>query len=203
MDDKDIVVVCHCAKHTTLYHAKSGKPLGSDVQYVDPYVCPDSKWDAIQSNSKLFVFAAFCPVYYTLEWDEDADDDDWDPSLNTLLDILGESLRVLKPGGKVIFPRAKNNDAVPKLQQLVGGGWKVSFIKEEDATFPILAPPHEETLIGDTIWVWHEGRRVTKQKAIELGVWPPKFYYGSFIVFTKRVDGGKRKRGTRKTRKSR
>jgi len=212
MDDRDLVVVCHCKKHKQLYHIINGDmthPLGSEVQYVDPE-CKESTWDKIESNSKLYVYAAFCPVYRVIEFNKNSEDEEWSYSLDTLLHILSGSYRVLENGGKVIFPRAsgKSGKTILKVQDLINsihgiGKWEISFFKENDAqiSFPIVAYQEREDVIKDNdIWVWNNNGRLTrKTDAIKKGTWPLKYKLGSFVVFTKIVEGRKKKQ--RKTRK--
>ena len=62
--DADIVLVCHCKEHDTVYHNRTGIPVGNDISYVDPNPkCKNSSnWETIKSNSKKYVWGINCPV---------------------------------------------------------------------------------------------------------------------------------------------
>ena len=230
MEDKDLVVVCHCKKHNQLYHVENGvitTPLGPDVQYVDPYECEDATWDKVNTNSKQFVFSAACPVFAILEWDESSKEEDlnenqnnsefpdrWSENLDNLFIILANARRVLKPGGQFIFPSVSSKeDVVPKIQDLIDTTpgvkkWQVSFVKDGEATFPIVAkdvPVYTGNKPSGKIWDFAEKKYIPMNEGIKRGIWPPKPGAGPYIVFTKPMTGGRRsrksKRQMKKTRK--
>jgi hypothetical protein len=52
--DDEIVIVCHCKKHTPIFHIDQSEliPVSNSINYIDPTVCPDDTWDKIADNSK-------------------------------------------------------------------------------------------------------------------------------------------------------
>jgi len=118
MSDSSLVISCHCPEiHSQLHHVKDGKlndPVGVKATYVDPFSCPELKWNKIKSNSKLVVWGENCPVYfqltnglYYMKKGKQYEIKD-DPSNNTgtskkLFSILDESYRILKSSGRLIF----------------------------------------------------------------------------------------------------
>ncbi len=102
--DKELVVVCHCYRHPPLfYRPTTGEmiPLGPDVQYVDPAVCPDMTWDTIADESKQYVYGMHCPVAPGVIG---MGQHMYHFGTKVMLEILEHAWRVLKRGGKVIFP---------------------------------------------------------------------------------------------------
>jgi hypothetical protein len=240
MNDSDIVVACHCKDGSKYYHIENGvatRPLGPDVHYVDPYECPDESWDKIESNSKLYVISASCPVFAVLEWDESSVKEiDWNENayqlatsegreyrpesynrfaenLDTLLGILHESWRVLENGGKVIFPTAAlmiQEDIVAKIQHLIDSNssnkWEVSSYIGTSPSFPNIKIPErfrDNISKNKNIYIFNraQNKHVHISDARARGIWPPKLSDDeSYIIFTKIIEGGKRKT-KRKTRK--
>ena len=103
IDESELVIVCHSRTHPKLFYAKGDeliKPLGEKVKYVDPYNCKDDNWKQFTDLSKKYIWGWHCPVVSTLK----------SPLIpepgfttKTLIEILINSYRVLKPGGKLIF----------------------------------------------------------------------------------------------------
>ena len=174
--DSELVVVCHCKKHSQLYYADGDKlinPLGDEVQYVDiDPECPEANWDAIKTNSKLYVWGYNCPVAYAL----------LNPSLDILwtqhlLDILINSWRVLKNGGKVIL--GINKETEYDINYLQG------FLDSWD-------PTHK--------WVVSSERSIDFTFSLGKAL-PIKKIHPRLILFTKVSAGGNRRKRTTRKRK--
>ena len=124
IDESELVIVCHSRNHPKLSYAKGDKlikPLGEKVKYVDPYHYKDDNWKQFTDLSKKYIWGWHCPVIPALD----------SPLIvrpgfttETLIEILINSYRVLKPGGKLIFARNKNekktkNEIVNNLQKFI------------------------------------------------------------------------------------
>ena len=176
--DSELVVVCHCKKHVQLYYANGEtllNPLGDEVQYVDvDPECSEANWDAIKTNSKLYVLGYNCPVYYAL----------LEPSIDTfwtqnLLDILINSWRVLKNGGNVILGDTKDTNYDLTNLQVFLDSWD---------------PTHK----------WVVSSELSIDFTFSLGkALPIKKIHPRLILFTKVSAGGKRKRKTRRRKSTR
>jgi len=134
VSDEDIVIVCHCKKHSPVFHVYStnSRSVGEGISYVDPEVCPEDTWDKIADNSKTYVWGINCPVgpiitnTYPLFMET---------SKQILNDILIHSWRVLKMGGKVVFPGPYDDKMIPAVQDIVGTKWIFSI--ENTSEFPL------------------------------------------------------------------
>lgn len=102
MNEDELVIICHCSRHPTLYYRNgfTMTPVGKQVQYVDP-VCPESRWDTIADNSKMYVYGMNCPIVLGI-LTRASDKQVYGTTI--LSEILENAWRVLKPGGKVLFP---------------------------------------------------------------------------------------------------
>jgi hypothetical protein len=169
-EDSNILVACHCKKHKKLFHLTDGRPLGPGADYVDPYECPDTSWEKIKANSKEYVYSIYCPVSTVLDWNE-SDYDDWKYSENVLFNILQQSYRVLKRGGKLIFLRNGSKSVIPKIQGLLDqnpplGKWDISFFKDND-TLPFSVLGYEKRnapyLVFTKIGMLPKRKRITNK----------------------------------------
>jgi len=181
MDESELVIVCHCEKHSQLYRIKDNKidtPIDyKKVSFVDPRVCEDNTWEKIAPNSKQYIWGFNCPIGPALtnpEFDRSAF---W---TDTLLNILENSKRVLKSGGEFVSGIGNTIDVdtidldkfinVPELSS-----WKIKVVKGSDYVFNL-----------GKIQVGH----------------PPDFKR-NLMVFTKISAGGKRKKRATRRRKTR
>lgn len=176
MDENELVIVCHCEKHAQLYIIKDDaieKELdNTKVSFVDPHECEEKTWDKIATNSKQYVWAFNCPIGPALVNPQFLRDFVW---TDVFLEIIRESRRILKPGGQFISGIGNSiNIASVDLEKFVNvpelSGWQYKIVKANEFTF-----------------------NLGKKKQ---GV--PSDYKRNLIVFTKTVEGGKRKRSTRK-----
>lgn len=170
--DSEIVIACHCERlHAQMYHLKNGaldKVVGAN--YVDPE-CPETTWGDIEAESKTYVWGDNCPVGPQIRSGEIQED-------CVLINILDESWRVLKKGGKVIFPGPYNTTMEEPMQALIDSGafkhkWSFSVIKNEHFPFVL----------------------THKNKVGDFKV-PPYL-----AIFTKPMSGGKSKRKTLKRKR--
>ena len=168
--DSDLVIVCHCKHHPQMYHLKNGAlEQVNGALYIDPE-CPESTWADIEAGSKTYVWGENCPVapqIYngTLEGDF------------SLTNILDESWRILKNGGRVIFPGKYNTSMVQPIQDLIDSGafknkWEFSILNSNDFSFFLT----REDKFG----------KFRRQSPL--------------AIFTKPMSGGKRKTVKRKRR---
>ena len=170
--DSELVVVCHCKKHAQLYYAKGEtllNPISDEVMYVDvDPECPEATWDVIKTNSKSYVWGFSCPIYIGL----------LEPSTQvsyTLINILKNSWRVLKNGGKVIFGLPDKVDYdIAQLQRFFDL-WVVSSELADNFLFNL----GKINIFGTII--------INKK----------------LLIFTKVSVGGKRKRKTRRRKSTR
>jgi hypothetical protein len=106
---KDILVACHCSKYAQLYvvYPDNTNEILSNVDYADPE-CEDASWSRIPNNSKTQVWLEHCSILYAITSDTDLSYS-FSPDTDFLRELLNESYRVLKVGGRVIF-KIKNSD---------------------------------------------------------------------------------------------
>jgi len=181
MDEKELVVVCHCEKHAQLYTIKEGaldRPLDNErVSFVDPGVCTGRIWDKIQTASKQYVWAFNCPIGPAIR-NRGFNRGQW--WVQILLEILENSKRVLKPGGQFIAGISSKPDLddsilekfinVPELSD-----WNIKIVEASDFAF--------------NLGKMYEGSLADLKRRL--------------IVFTKVMGGGKRGRKRRTTRRRR
>jgi len=181
MDETELVIVCHCEKHSQLYTIKDNKiDIAIDnkkVSFVDPRVCEGNTWEKIEPNSKQYVWGFNCPIGPVLVNPEFKRDMLW---TDIFLEIIRESNRVLKPGGQFISGIGNSIDVdaidldkfvnVPELSS-----WKIKIVKGSD-------------------YIFNLGK-------IQAG-YPPDFKR-NLMVFTKVSAGGKRKKRAPRRRKTR
>jgi hypothetical protein len=108
MDEKELLVICHCKspKHLPLYRINkdgSSQLLGPDVEYVDPWACPDTSWKKISDNSKKYIWGINCPVALPLQG--------FGEYIQAIhfLDILSDAWKKLKPNGMLHFGAMKDD----------------------------------------------------------------------------------------------
>lgn len=136
MEDSEIVVVCHCIIHNPMHRVREGvlaEKLGPEVHYVDENPeCPNSNWERIPDNSKMVVWGQNCPVGLIFT-------NMIQPPNRELTQILEGSHRVLKKGGKVIFPgkMQKSDEDFLKAKLRRYAGWDFSIV-ENPNDLPII-----------------------------------------------------------------
>jgi hypothetical protein len=179
MDESELVIVCHCEKHPQLYRVRDNHLDtiidNTRISFVDPDICTEKTWDKIETSSKKYVFAFNCPFGGMLSA-EVMDPAGW--QMKILFEVLENSKRVLKAGGQFISGISNaididtfNLDKFTGIPEL--SGWKITAVKGNDFTFNL-----GKSQPGN----------------------PPDIKR-NLLVFTKLVEGGRRKRVRRITRK--
>jgi hypothetical protein len=182
VEDSEIVIACHCETmpqmHKINRDGSIGHALGPDITYVD-ISCEGKTWERIEAGSKKYVWGENCPVYIAFMRGT--------PQLNRpvgdeqLLNILRESHRILKPGGSAVFGEMSDFIKKDNIKEIadypeIKSHWKVRIKKPTE--FPINFAHKSE--IGDFY--------TTKEE---------------LIIFTKRAQGGGKRKSRVKRRKIR
>ena len=180
MDENDLVVVCHCEKHAQLYTVKGDeldRPIDNkSVSFVDPQICEGRTWEKIKTGSKRYVWAFNCPIGPAIR-NRGFNRGQW--WVQTLLEILESSKRVLKPGGQFITGiSSKPGQDESILEKFINvpelSVWNIQIVEASDFAF--------------NLGKMYEGSLADFKRRL--------------IVFTKVIGGGKRQRRTkRKTRR--
>ena len=157
MVDSELVIVCHCKKHPKLYYMRDDefvRPVGEEVPYIDTS-CGQT-WDIISDNSKMYIWGIHCPIYASLT--HLRVDKEW--AFSVFPNILENSARVLRPGGKIIFPQIKPVSElydINGIQDLVNTNpafihkWDVSTMNASEFPFHIGYISKGGTLVNEKI----------------------------------------------------
>jgi SAM-dependent methyltransferase len=178
MHESELVVVCHCEKHAQLYTVKGDeldRPIDNkSVSFVDPGICETRTWDKILTASKQYVWAFNCPIGPAIR-NRGFNRGQW--WVQTLLEILENSKRVLKPGGQFITGiSSKPGQDESILEKFINvhelSDWNIQIVEASDFAF--------------NLGKMYEGSLADFKRRL--------------IVFTKVTGGGKRgrKRHTRR-----